>query len=84
MGGVVGSVSSFMAESLWNSSAESLGNIGPSEESTISRDRLREAPVSEVRRRFREETSVSSKGFGRVVQGSEETARSLDSSGLES
>lgn len=42
-------------------------------------DLLREAPEREVRRRFREEMSPSSKGFGRVEQGSEETARSLDS-----
>jgi len=53
------------------------------EEVTLSTDLLREAPLREVRRRFREEISLSSKGLGRVEQGSEETARSLDWTGLE-
>ncbi len=44
----------------------------------MSTERLREAPVSEVRRRLRDD-SLSSKGFGLVEQGSEETARSLNS-----
>jgi hypothetical protein len=55
----------------------------PCEEFTVSTDRLLEGPLSEVRRRFLEETSLSSKGFGRVEQGSEETARSLESSVFE-
>lgn len=46
-------------------------------------DLLLEAPLREVRRRFLEEISPSSKGLGRVEQGSEETARSLDWTGLE-
>jgi hypothetical protein len=42
-----------------------------------------ERPDGEVRRRFRAGlTSLSSNGFGRVEQGSEETARSVDSRGL--
>lgn len=58
---------------------------------TVSTERLREAeaeaeappevPLREVRRRLMEESSRSSKGLGRVEQGSEETARSLDSAG---
>ena len=52
----------------------------PCEEVAVSTDRLLEAPLREVRRRFRDEMSLSSKGFGRVEQGSEETARSLESS----
>lgn len=48
----------------------------------VSIERLGEAPLREVRRRLRaEEPSSSSKGLGRVEQGSEETARSLDSDG---
>lgn len=46
-----------------------------------STDRLREAPLREVRRRLRAEQPSSLKGFGRVEPGSEETARSLDSVG---
>lgn len=49
-------------------------------EGGVSIERLDEAPLAEVRRRLRaEEPSSSSKGFGRVEQGSEEPARSLDS-----
>lgn len=44
-------------------------------------ERLGEAPLREVRRRLRAEEPSSSKGLGRVEQGSEETARSLDSDG---
>lgn len=47
----------------------------------VSTERLGEAPLREVRRRLRAEDPSSSKGFGRVEQGSEETARSLDSDG---
>lgn len=50
----------------------------------LSTDLLREPePVSEVRRRFRAQ-SPSSKGLGRVEEGSEEAARSRDSEALES
>ena len=46
----------------------------------VSADLLRE-PLRESLCRFLEESSLSSKGFGRVVeQGSEETARSRDNS----
>lgn len=45
----------------------------------VSTERLGEAPLREVRRRLRAEEPSSSNGFGRVEQGSEETARSLDS-----
>jgi hypothetical protein len=44
-----------------------------------STDLLREPPP-EIRCRFLEECSSLSKGFGRVEQGSEETARSRDNS----
>ncbi len=44
-----------------------------------STDLLRELPL-EIRCRFRADCSSSSKGFGRVEQGSEETARSRDNS----
>jgi len=44
-----------------------------------STDLLREPPP-EIRCRFLEELSSLSKGFGRVEQGSEETARSRDNS----
>jgi hypothetical protein len=47
-------------------------------ESEDSTDLLRD-PVREVRRRFRAEISLSPKGLGRVEQGSEETARSVES-----
>ncbi|KAK8088708.1 hypothetical protein PG997_003669 [Apiospora hydei] len=47
-------------------------------ESEDSRDLLRD-PVREVRRRFRAAISLSPKGLGRVEQGSEETARSVES-----
>lgn len=53
------------------------------EELVVSADWLCDAPPREVRRRFREERSLSSKGLGRVEQGSEETARSLGSSATE-
>lgn len=53
-----------------------------SESRPVSTDRLREPPL-ETRCRFREEDAVSSKGFGRVEQGSEEAARSCGSSGGE-
>ena len=45
-----------------------------------STDLLREPPL-EIRCRFLAECSSSSNGFGRVEQGSEETARSRDNSG---
>jgi hypothetical protein len=48
-------------------------------ESGLSADLLGELMVSEVRRRFLDDTSASSKGFGRVEHGSEDTARSLES-----
>jgi hypothetical protein len=51
-------------------------------ERTVSMDRLRE-PDSDVRRRFRDEWSLSSNGLGLVEEGSEETARSLGSGDLE-
>lgn len=50
----------------------------PTRESEDSTDLLRD-PVCEVRRRFRAEISLSPKGLGRVEQGSEETARSVES-----
>jgi hypothetical protein len=77
---VAESASIFIAESLWGSAAESPSVWEPCEGLTVSTDRLLEVPLREVRRRFRDEMSPSSKGFGRVEQGSEETARSLDSS----
>lgn len=47
----------------------------------LSTERLGEMPLREVRRRLRAEEPSSSKGFGRVEQGSEDTARSFDSDG---
>jgi len=83
--GMVGPESIFMAESHLCSDADmpAAGELG--EESSVSADRLRESLVKEVRRRFREErlSSSSSKGLGRVEQGSEEAARSLDGSAVE-
>jgi hypothetical protein len=82
--GMAGSESIFMAESLPGSGAgvPVTGDLG--EESRVSVDRLRESLAKEVRRRLREERrSPSSKGLGRVEQGSEETARSLDGSAVE-
>jgi hypothetical protein len=80
--GMVGSESIFMAESLVDSGADlpAAGELG--EESSVSTDRLREALAREVRRRFLADMS-SSNGLGRVEQGSEETARSLDGSTVE-
>lgn len=46
----------------------------------VSTDLLRELPRATLCR-FLEEASLSSKGFGRVEQGSEEAARSRDNSG---
>lgn len=54
-----------------------------SRDCTVSTDLLRE-PAWEVRRRFRAEISPSVKGFGRVEQGSDETALSRDSEYLDS
>ncbi len=81
--GMVGSESIFMAESLLGSGVDLpvAGELG--EESTVSTERLRESLASDVRRRFRDAESPSSKGLGRVEQGSEETARSLDGSAVE-
>jgi len=77
---IAGSVSIFIAESLLASRGGSKspepGASSSGDELADSTDRLREAAVREVRRRFRD-VSVSSKGLGRVEQGSEEEARSL-------
>jgi len=89
--GIVGSVSIFIAESLFAWRSESLAGAGATEskswrscvELTVSTDRLLEVPPAEVRRRFRDEISLSSNGFGRVEQGSDDTARSLGSSACE-
>lgn len=62
---------------------ESEGVLSPPEDGMVSTDELLE-PEREVLRRFREEESPSSKGLGRVEQGSEETARSRGSDDLES
>lgn len=84
--GGAGSQSIFIAESLLASDAGSSpapGNPSGEEAAAVSTDRLREALLRDVRRRL-EGTLLSSKGFGRVEQGSEETARSrLDSSAVE-
>jgi hypothetical protein len=77
------SESIFMAESLLSSMADVPATGGLGEERIVSTDRLRESLARDVRRRFLEESSLSSKGFGRVEQGSEETARSLDGSAVE-
>lgn len=53
---------------------------GMSEALAVSTDLLRDEPLRDTRCRFLEEWSLSSKGFGRVEQGSEETARSRDNS----
>jgi hypothetical protein len=45
----------------------------------VSTDLLRDPP-RDTRCRFLEEASLSSNGFGRVEQGSEEAARSRDNS----
>jgi len=50
-----------------------------SEALAVSTDLLRDPP-RDIRGRFLEEASLSSKGFGRVEQGSEEAARSRDNS----
>jgi hypothetical protein len=82
--GMAGSESIFMAESLLKSMADVPATGGLEEERRVSTDRLRESLASDVRRRFLEEDSLSSsKGLGRVEQGSEETARSLDGSAVE-
>lgn len=76
--GVAGSVSSFMVTESARSS-ESVVGSSPRDDGVLL---FTEAPDGEVRRRFRDVISLSSKGFGRVEQGSEETARSLGSRGL--
>ncbi len=85
--GVVGSVSIFMAESfVASASGAESPRAGESwEEVTVSTDWLRDGPPREweVRRRFRDDILLSSKGLGRVEAGSEETARSLESSVFE-
>lgn len=82
--GMARSESIFMAESLLKSMAEVPATGGLGEERRVSTDRLRESLARDVRRRFLEESSLSSsKGLGRVEQGSEETARSLDGSAVE-
>jgi hypothetical protein len=84
MGPVGGFESIFMAESLGRSGGDVsvAGELG--EELIVSTDRLRGPLAKDVRRRFREVRSLSSsKGLGRVEQGSEETARSLDGSAVE-
>ena len=87
--GEAGSESRFMTEEKEGSPRDppwkpGLGETRSLSEVVLSTDLLREAPLREVRRRFREEISPSSKGLGRVEQGSDETARSLDCTGLES
>ena len=81
--GMAGSKSIFMAESHLCSGADvpAAGEAG--KELRVSADRLGDSLARDVRRRFREERSLSSKGLGRVEQGSEETARSLDGSAVE-
>jgi hypothetical protein len=82
--GMARSESIFMAESLLKSMADVPATGGLEEERRVSTDRLRESLARDVRRRFLEEDSLSSsKGLGRVEQGSEETARSLDGSAVE-
>ena len=76
-----GSKSIFMAASLRSSGVEMrlMGELV--EESSVSTDRLRDPLASDVRRRFREQRSLSSSnGLGRVEHGSDETARSIDGS----
>lgn len=71
-----------MAESLLSSGADlpAAGELG---ELSVSSERLGESLAREVRRRLREmRRSSSSKGLGRVEQGSDETARSLDGSAV--
>jgi hypothetical protein len=79
---MAGSTSIFMAESVFGSVANvpASGEVGG--ESMVSTERLRDPLAKDVRRRFRA-TPLSSKGLGRVEQGSEETARSLDGSAVE-
>lgn len=79
---MVGSESTFMAELLLRAAAGTSPAAGEGgDDIIVSTDRLRETLLREVRRRFRDEISLSSKGLGRVEQGSEETARSRESSG---
>jgi hypothetical protein len=78
--GLAGSESIFMAESLVSSSAGVPLEGERGEELTVSTERLRDPLARDVRRRFREDKSLSSKGLGRVEQGSKEAARSLDGS----
>jgi hypothetical protein len=77
--GVAGSVWSFMVTESARSS-ESVVGSSPRDDGELLLST--ETPDGEVRRRFRDVVSLSSKGFGRVEQGSEETARSLGSRGL--
>jgi len=74
-GGGPGSASAFVLPS--RSGIES-GEI--SDALAVSTDLLRDEPLRDTRCRFLEECSLSSNGFGRVEQGSEETARSRDNS----
>lgn len=78
--GLAGSESMFMAESLLETGAD-VPPGEPEEESGVSTERLRDPLAKDVRRRFLA-TLLSSKGLGRVEQGSEETARSLDGSAV--
>ena len=72
-GGVLGAVGSGVSTRIMAVSSGMSTREG--EDST---DLLRD-PVREVRRRFRADMSLSPKGLGRVEQGSEETARSVES-----
>jgi hypothetical protein len=83
--GVVGHVSSFIVIDSARSWESVIGNLScndgdePEGVGVLSTD----WPEGEVRRRFRAGlASLSSNGFGRVEQDSEETARSVDSRGL--
>jgi hypothetical protein len=76
------STSIFMAESVFGSGANVLVAGEAGGESRVSTERLRDPLAKDVRRRFLA-TSLSPKGLGRVEQGSEETARSLNGSAVE-